>query len=120
MADGILSQYPEQFYVRSAGTHPSEKPNPKAVQVLKEIDIDISNNTSDNVDLYLDEKWDYVLTVCDSAKETCPVFLGEVKNIIHHSFYDPSETDKTGEEELNEYRKIRDAISEYLHKEFIK
>ena len=110
MAHGFLQTYSHALKVFSAGTHPSEHVNPLAVQVMAEKQIDISTHTPHHVSEYTDEAWDYVITVCDEANETCPVFTGKVKHRLHMGYEDPSL--KTGIEEyiLGEFRRIRDKI----------
>ena len=78
---------------------------------MKEIGINISAGKPENVDQYLNDEWDYVITVCDNAKETCPVFLGKVKHRLHIGFEDPAEVKGTDEEILLEFRRIRDEIN---------
>ena len=112
MAEGILKSFDRNLQVYSAGTKPASRVHPKAIKVLNEINIDINKNIPKNVDLYLGESFDYVITVCDNAKETCPVFLGKVKNRLHIGFIDPSDAKGSEEEILNEFRKIRDEIKE--------
>jgi arsenate reductase len=77
---------------------------------MKEIGIDISHHTSDQVDLYLDEVWDYVITVCGGANENCPAFLGQVKNRLHIGFEDPSDAVGSDEFIWSEFRRVRDEI----------
>lgn len=110
MAQGILQSFDANLQVFSAGTKPAERVQPLAIEVLKEIGIDISHHYPKSVDIYLKEEWDYVITVCDNAKETCPYFSGKVKNRIHIGFEDPSEAQGSEEFIKNEYRRIRDLI----------
>ena len=110
MAQGILQSFDKNIQVFSAGTKPAEKVHPKAIQMLNELGLDISNHYPKKVDEYLHDLWDYVITVCGGAKETCPMFLGKVKNRIHIGFEDPVDAKGTAEEVLNEFRKIRDEI----------
>lgn len=110
MAHGFLESYDSSIIVRSAGTEASGKLNPMAVSVMKELGIDISDHTSDQVDQYLNQKWDYVITVCGGANETCPAFIGHVKNRLHLGFEDPSDAVGTDEFILSEFRRIRDDI----------
>ena len=110
MAEGFLQSLDNRITVRSAGTNATGKLNPKAVEVMKEAGIDISHHTSKNVDLFLNEAWDYVITVCGGAKETCPMFTGKVKHRLHIGFEDPGETVGTPEFIDSEYRRIRDEI----------
>ena len=116
MAQGFLQSFDNRMEVYSAGTYPAEQVNPKAVLVMKEAGIDISQNIPKLVDLYLKEKWDYVITVCDDANEACPFFSGEVRNRLHMGFEDPS--NKTGDEEsiMAEFRRTRDLIRREFHK----
>ena len=110
MAEGFLQSLDERIVVRSAGTNATGHLNAKAVEVMKESGIDISHHTSKNVDLFLNEEWDYVITVCGGAKETCPMFTGKVKHRLHIGFEDPGETVGTPEFIDSEYRRIRDEI----------
>ena len=112
MAHGFLQSFDKRLIVRSAGTEASGKLNHQAVKVMKEIDIDISHHTSDSVDKYLNDSWDYVITVCGGANENCPAFLGNVKNRIHIGFDDPSHA--VGSETFiqSEYYRVRDEIKE--------
>jgi len=82
MSAGFLKQY-RQFEVYSAGTKPSKKVDPLAIEVMQELGIDISSQTPESVEKYLWDAFDYVITVCDGAKETCPIFLGKVKYRLH-------------------------------------
>jgi arsenate reductase len=110
MAEGFLRQFDENLYVRSAGTNPSGQIHPKAVQAMAEEGLDISGQEPENVDIYLNEEWDYVITVCDNAKETCPVFLGKVQHQLHIGFEDPAEATGTEEEIMAIFRRVRDEI----------
>ena len=120
MAEGFLRHFDQQLYVHSAGTNPSGQIHPKAVQVMAELGIDISEGHPDNVDKYLDEEWDYVITVCDNARETCPIFIGKVKNQLHIGFEDPAEATGTKEEILSVFRRIRDEIQQDFHDFYLK
>jgi arsenate reductase len=110
MAEGFLKQFNPQWEIYSAGTKPAEKVNPYAIKVMNEIGIDISSNTPKMVDQFLDQEFDYVITVCDGAKETCPMFTGKVKHRLHIGFEDPAEAKGSEEFILNEFRRIRDEI----------
>ncbi len=110
MAHGFLQSFDETLTVCSAGTEASGKLNQKAVAAMKEIGIDISNHTSDSVDLYLNEEWDYVITVCGGANESCPAFFGKVKHRIHIGFEDPSHAVGTDEFINSEFIRVRDEI----------
>jgi arsenate reductase len=110
MAEGFLRSFNPQLELFSAGTEPAEVVNPNAVQVMQEIGIDISMGKPDLVDEYLKDTFDYVITVCDHAKEVCPVFTGEVQHRLHIGFDDPAEATGTPEEVLTVYRSVRDEI----------
>ena len=110
MAEGYLKYFDPELTVYSAGTFPSTAVNPNAIQVMNEIGIDISSGKPENVNQYLEHSFDYVITVCGDAKETCPVFIGEVKEQLHIGFEDPADATGTDEEILSEFRRIRDEI----------
>ena len=113
MAEGLLRHDAgDRFEVESAGTRPG-RVRPEAIAVMKEIGIDISGHRSKSVDEFASRKFDYVLTVCDNAKESCPIFPGHT-NLIHKSFEDPAALAGTGEELLALFRLVRDEIREYL------
>jgi arsenate reductase len=116
MAHGFMQSFNKDLYVRSAGTEASGKLNPNAVKAMKETGIDISHHTSDPVDQYLGDEWDYVITVCGGANENCPVFTGKVKHRLHMGFDDPS--DATGSDEFiwSEYIRVRDEIKDAFYK----
>jgi len=112
MAHGFMESFDKRMVVRSAGTEASGKLNPMAVKAMKEIGIDISHHTSDSVDMYLGEEWDYVITVCGGANENCPAFLGRVRKRLHIGFDDPSFATGTAEFIWSEYIRVRDEIKE--------
>ena len=116
MAHGFMESFDKRLTVRSAGTEASGQLNRKAVEVMKDTGIDISHHTSDPVDKYLEEEWDYVVTVCDGANETCPVFMGKVKNRLHIGFEDPSHVTGTEEYIHSEFIRVRDEIKEGFYK----
>lgn len=123
MAEGYLKSIDKKLEVFSAGTKPADKINDFAVQAMKEIGIDISGRIPENVDKYLSQSFDYVITVCDNAKETCPVFMGDVKDRLHIGFDDPAEAKGTEEEIMSVYRRVRDEIRrdfEELYKKELK
>lgn len=119
MAHGFLQSFDSNLIVRSAGTKASGKLNPKAVEVMKASGIDISHHTSDDVDKYLDDEWDYVITVCGGAKETCPMFAGKVKHQIHIGFDDPSDAVGTQEFIDNEFIRVRDEIRKAFYNFYV-
>ncbi len=110
MAEGFLKSFDKNLEVFSAGTNPAEKVNSFAVKAMKEIGIDISNGVAENVEKYLSQSFDYVITVCDNAKESCPVFTGKVKHQLHIGFDDPADAVGTEEEIMPIYRRVRDEI----------
>ncbi len=120
MAHGFLQSFDDRLTVYSAGTEPAKQLNQKAVQVMKEAGIDISHHTPKLVDQYLKDEWDYVITVCDDANETCPLFMGKVKHRLHMGFEDPSHV--TGSEDfiMSEFRRVRDMIKNEFRDFYIK
>lgn len=116
MAMGFMRSFDKRMEVHSAGTNPGNAVNPRAVQVMSESGIDISAEKPKSVDLYLKEPWNYVITVCDDANETCPVFPGKVNHRLHLGFEDPSHATGSEEHIMSEFRRIRDLI----RKEFMK
>ena len=112
MAEGLLSYFSPNTKVYSAGTKP-EKVNPFAIKAMAEIGIDISQNTSNHVDEYTHIDFDYVFTVCDNAKEICPIYP-KAKQMIHHSFPDPADAKGTEQEQLKVYVEVRDQLSDYF------
>ena len=109
MAEGFLKHYKKDWEIYSAGTQPVGL-NPIAVGVMSEKGIDISGYKSKHIDLFSNMKFDYVITVCDNAKESCPVFPGNAE-YIHWSLKDPAAAEGTKEEKLKAFRKIRDEIN---------
>ena len=113
MAEALLRHDAgDRFEVASAGTHPS-RVRPEAIAVMKEIGIDISSHRSKSVDEFASRDFDYVLTVCDNARETCPIYPGHA-NRLHHSFEDPAAVQGSDEDKLAAFRKVRDEIRQYL------
>ncbi len=112
MAHGFLQSFDPNITVCSAGTIPAMLVNQTAVKAMKEIGIDISRHTPKMVDQYLNEEWDYVITVCDHANETCPAFLGKVKHRLHIGFEDPSHVTGTDDFIWSEFIRVRDEIKE--------
>jgi len=110
MAEGFLKSFDPSLEVYSAGTNPSGAVHPKAVQVMKEIGIDISDGYPKDVEQFIDQPFDFVITVCDNAKETCPVFVGQVEERLHIGFEDPAEATGSEEEVLAVFRRVRDEI----------
>lgn len=116
MAEGILNAlYHDTYQAFSAGVSPSYV-SPYAVEVLKEIGIDISDNRSKSIKEFQGSQFDYVITVCDNAKETCPFFPG--KKILHKGFTDPATVDGSIDEILDTFKRVRDEIIAWIKKEF--
>jgi arsenate reductase len=113
MAEGLLRHDAgDRFEVDSAGTKPGHV-RPEAVAVMKELGIDISGHRSKSVDEFRDHSFDYVLTVCDNAKESCPIYPGHA-NRLHHSFEDPAAVEGSEEQRLSAFRVVRDQIRQHL------
>lgn len=118
MAEGLLKHIGEgEFEVKSAGTKPSAV-RPEAVAVLQEISIDISDNRSKSVEEFAGRTFDYVITVCDNARENCPYFPAQTK-LIHQSFADPAAIAGDEATRLNAFRQARDEIQAFL-KNFVR
>jgi arsenate reductase len=114
MAEGWVNhELGETWEARSAGTRPAEAVHPLAVQAMAEVGVDISTGLPQLVDAYLAEPWDLVITVCDSARETCPVFPRSVET-IHVSFPDPAEAQGDNDRVMAVFRTVRDAIRDGL------
>lgn len=110
MAEGFLRSFDASLDVYSAGTHPASAVHPYAVAVMQEVGIDLRGHHPKSVDQFLRESFDYVITVCDGAKETCPVFTGRVQHRLHVGFEDPAHASGTDEEIRSEFRRIREQI----------
>jgi len=119
MAHGWLQSFDSTLTVCSAGTQASGKLNEKAVAVMREADIDISHHTSDPVEKYLNEEWDYVITVCGGANEACPAFFGKVKHRLHIGFDDPSHAEGSDEFIWSEFLRVRDEIKEGFYQFYV-
>ena len=115
MAEGLLRHDAGgQFEVESAGTKPGSV-RPEAIAVMHELGIDISGHRSKHVNELDGDLFDYVITVCDNAKESCPLFPGAVER-LHHGFEDPAAVNGSDEERLAVFRRVRDELREYLRK----
>jgi arsenate reductase len=113
MAEGLLRHDAgDRFEVESAGTRPGTV-RPEAVAAMRELGIDISQQRSKHVDEFEGQQFDYVITVCDNAKESCPVFPASVTR-LHHSFDDPAKFKGSEEERLTLFRRVRDELRSYL------
>jgi arsenate reductase len=117
MAEGLMRHDAGgRFEVESAGTRPSPV-RPEAIAVMRELGIDISGHRSKSVDEFIGQSFDYVLTVCDNAKESCPIFPGHSVR-IHQNFEDPASVQGTEEERLDVFRRVRDELRAYLNRFF--
>ena len=117
IAEGYLRHYAgEKASVYSAGVE-THGVNPRAISIMKEVGIDISNHTSNHVDEYANIDFDFIITVCDNAKERCPYFPSKAER-FHYNFPDPAKSTGTEEEVMNEFRRVRLLIDEYC-KDFV-
>jgi len=113
MAEGLLRHdADDRFEVSSAGTKPSSV-RPEAITVMRELGIDLSGHRSKHVDEFGAQQFDYVLTVCDNARESCPLFPGRAVR-LHHSFDDPAIVEGSEAERLAAFRRVRDELRQYL------
>ena len=118
MAEGLLRDLAgDQFEVMSAGTE-ATRVRPLAVRAMEEIGVDISGQESKTLDRYLDQPFDYVITVCDDANEACPFFPGAA-NRLHWSFEDPSKAEGLEDKRLAVFRSVRDRIREQIEGELV-
>jgi arsenate reductase (thioredoxin) len=114
MAEALLRSMDASVEVHSAGTRPAALVHPAAIEAMAELGIDISSAHPKSVDRFLDQSFDYVITVCDRANETCPVFAGVVGLRLHMGFEDPAANSGTGPEVLDAFRRVRDQIRDRL------
>ncbi len=119
MAEGILKHLDPAIDVFSAGIAPAHRVHPDAILVMKEIGIDISAYKPKSVDIFTTLPFDYVITVCDNARETCPFFSGKVRHRLHCGFDDPNDATGTRDEILAVFRRVRDEIRDQF-KTFVK
>ncbi len=118
MAEGLLRALAgDRFEAHSAGTEATHV-RPLAVRAMDEVGVDISGQESKALDRYLEEPFDYVITVCDDANEACPFFPG-ARNRLHWSFEDPSQAGDSEEERLAVFRRVRDEIREHIEQELL-
>ena len=118
MAEGLLRHLAsDRFEAMSAGTE-ATRVRPLAIKVMEEIGIDISEQESKTLDRYLDESFEYVITVCDDANEVCPFFPG-AQSRLHWSFEDPSKAEGTEEERLEVFRRVRDGVKDRVQAELV-
>lgn len=119
MAQGILQSLDPQLEVHSAGIRPATEVHPLGIKVMAEIGIDLTDHSPKHIDQYLGEPWDYVITVCGGANESCPAFLGKVRKRLHIGFDDPDAFKGTDEEVLPEFRRVRDEIKREMQKFYL-
>ena len=110
MAHGFLQSLDKSLDVHSAGTNPASQVNSRAIEVMREVGIDISTHTPKNVEIYLNDEWDYVITVCGGANETCPMFVGKVGKHLHIGFDDPAQAVGNSSYIMSEFCRVRDEI----------
>jgi arsenate reductase len=110
MAAGFLRSFDPDLQIYSAGTDPAPRVHPKTVEVMKEEGIDLGGISPQNVDQFLKQSFDFVITVCDQARESCPLFSGRVRHRLHIGFIDPAAARGTEQEVLQVFRKVRDEI----------
>lgn len=119
MAEGLLKHMcANEYDIYSAGTAPSIV-RPEAIKALKELNLDISNNRSKSVNEFANKQIDFVLTVCNNAKQTCPIFPAKTK-VFHKSFEDPAEVEGDEETRLKAFKKVRDEINMFFADIFLK
>jgi len=119
MAEGWMRSFDETMDVYSAGTFPEREINPFAVEVMKDVNINISQHKPENVHEFIDRDFDYFITVCDNARQICPAFKGNVKHLLHFGFDDPALI-KGSDDEIREfYRKTRDKIKDAFYQFYI-
>ena len=116
MAEGFLKSWDPDLEVYSAGTLPADEVHPLAVRVMREVGVDISSGYPKDVERFVSQPFDFVITVCDHARETCPVFSGRVRERLHLGFEDPAEATGTEEELLAVFRRVRDEIQAAFRK----
>ena len=119
MAQGILQSLDPHLDVYSAGIRPAAEVHPLGIKVMAEIGIDISYHYPKHINQYLSEAWDYVITVCGGANESCPVFIGKVGKRLHIGFDDPDAFEGADEEVLREFRRVRDEIKREIQKFYL-
>ena len=112
MAEGFLQSFDQTLEVYSAGTEPASRVSSHAIAAMKEVGIDISRHSPKHVNQFLRHAFDYVITVCDDANESCPVFIGKVQHRLHIGFEDPTWTMGTEDEIVAAHQRVRDQIKE--------
>ena len=120
MGQAFMQSYNTNIEVYSAGTKPSSIVHPLAINVMSELGFDLNNYKPESVNLYLKTDFDYLITVCGGAKESCPNFTGNVKHRIHIGFDDPAEAKGDDAFVLSEFRRIRDEINKDFKQYYLK
>ena len=115
MAEYILRQIEPRLEIHSAGTDPAPQVHPRAVAVMREIGVDMTGALPKRVDRFLGDPFDFVITVCDNAREQCPIFNGTVRTRVHLGFDDPAEAKGDEEEVMAVFRRVRDEIRTVFH-----
>ena len=119
MAHGFLQALDSSLQVFSAGIHASGQIHPKAALVMAESGIPIMHHTSEPVEKYINEDWDFVITVCGGANEKCPIFRGHTKHRLHIGFDDPSDAIGSEDFVMNEFRRVRDLIKQKMQEFYV-
>lgn len=119
MAMGFLRAIDANLDIQSAGTDPTSAVNPYAIKAMAEVDIDLNNEQPKSVELYLKEEWDFVITVCGGANESCPAFTGKIGKRMHIGFDDPASATGTDEEIMEVFRRVRDEIKKEMQKFYV-
>ncbi|MBQ6049802.1 MAG: arsenate reductase ArsC [Bacteroidaceae bacterium] len=119
MAMGFQRAIDANLDVQSAGTNPTSAVNPYAIKTMAEVGIDLSEEQPKSVELYLGEEWNFVITVCGGANESCPTFTGKVGKRMHIGFDDPASATGTDEEIMEIFRRVRDEIKREMQKFYI-
>jgi len=120
MAEYFLKSFDNTMEVFSAGSNPEKRVNPRSITVMNEVGIDLSESKPKRVEIFTTEAFDFVITVCGNARESCPVFQGIVKNRLHMGFEDPAIATGTDEEVMAVYRTIRDQIKDKFYQFYLK
>ena len=110
MAMGYLQSLSEALDVHSAGTNPTTQVHPLAIKAMAEVGVSLENAKPKSVVQYLDQQWDYVITVCGGANENCPAFIGKVGQRLHFGFDDPASATGTEEQQIVVFRRVRNEI----------
>jgi len=120
MAEAVLHSFDPALHVYSAGTHPAYDVHPLTILVMKEIGVEMAEARPKSVDQFLTQEFDYVITVCDHAREACPAFSGKVLNTLHMGFDDPASAYGSEEDVVEEFRRVRDEIRSAFSEFYLK